>query len=195
MKVRRPMLVVVAVVTAACPGPVRPVEAFTMQVRLSCDGGCPDDIWGTAAGHCGDDVSRPDQSGVRTAIGSGEAIVVIDTLLEDGGATRQRTQWTNFEPVRGWLSPWPALYSLRADGGQAVADAGAGPAFSYLATRFDGGPVEVTEVHELTRSEVVQVQSYDGNDPFVGCCAAVGSGSPLVLGALMFLRRRRSLRG
>ncbi|MBM4776453.1 MAG: hypothetical protein GQE15_02010 [Archangiaceae bacterium] len=97
--------------------------------------------------------------------------------------------------MRGWLSPWPALYSLRADGGQAVADAGAGPAFSYLATRFDGGPVEVTEVHELTRSEVVQVQSYDGNDPFVGCCAAVGSGSPLVPGALMFLRRRRSLRG
>lgn len=192
---RRLMFVVAAVAIAACPGPARPVEAFTMQVRLSCDGGCPADVWGPSAGHCGEDLSRENQAGVRTAIGSGEAIVIIDTVLEDGRVARQRTQWTNLQPVRGWFAPWPLLYSLRADGGLAVADAGAGPSFSYTATRFDGGRFEVTEVHELTRSEVVPVQSFDGSDPFVGCCAAVGSGSPPVLGALMFLRRRRSLRG
>ncbi len=189
----RLMLVAVVALSAACPGPARPVEAFTVQVRVSCDGGCPDDVWVLSAEHCGD-ISRPDQAGVRTAVGNGEAIVIIDTLLEDGGAARQRTQWSNFDPVRGWLTPSPRLYSLQADGGFVVADAGAGPSFTYTATRFDGGLVEVTELHEVTKAEVVQVQSYDSTDPFVGCCAAVGSGTPLVLGALTFLRRRRSRR-
>ncbi len=193
------------------------VIQVTAEVECPTDGGaCDEPPVGLSAPFCGYDVSSLDAGTVVVHVGQNpadlEGLLDIETELVRGDGGREalvarRVLLFRRASVFPALGSETALYEVDStgtffpfstDGGVAAQVDGGSATFDYSVAWVDGGSSQVHETHQVlsVASRDVDIHNH-GGDPFYGCCAHLGWGTPsAIAAALVVLRlRRRERRG